>query len=870
MQPIEGLEFALRLQPGPARPEEIAALITELVNEPGVDAKRILSDAQSRPDMFRIEEDGRVGLTKERLANRIEFFRESVWSMRHALRLMPMASSNWSVIALVYALAIREEGTLPLIGKKDDGLWPTLDLLTAEYPQLKRELDYAWQGGIMVTAQVQSALLRMASTRLTPMEYVQELRYLVSADGRSGQFCLQWPVAELMTKLLGEKVQEVFDPSADASVIPVVMATSPGGSIKANAVFVDPFAQYFNQLQAKILGAELNSLNWDDLGPGGRAGGNYTHCISAPPLGGRIMEKGAMRAIEPYELAINQIIKRMASNGQAVVLVPESMLFSTSRSILRKNILDEGLLRTVISLPTGALAPYAMVKTSILVLDRSLPASATVQFVDASRFVTTERRAESRFDIVGLLDEIHKSEDLSVVRQVAVDEIRAQDHDLHAARYFFRAEDVIEDGVRLGDHVTPVSLERFAIGSKVPFARIRDLKEDTIDHTLQQELVEVGEVPRHAKKLDRSALLLAMRYSNLKPTWFEYNGTPIAVTSDILVVDVDQNTVDIPYLIHELLSAKVQGQVERLNRGVVIPSLRQKDILDLLIELPPKPEQQAKVKGLREAHVEALRKKAEQEAERHGIQLQQIGNTVSFKHRLGTPLLSVGSGIDTMRMSLDRIQPAWRDLVVSAREQITLGAIMDNVTYELQRISAMLDADSLELEVEKYPLEPMDLVAYAKKATRRAQADLNGGHEVSIFMSADINEQLKGKAPIMGNRALLDIAMDALVDNARRHGFAQEQGPHRLDIRVGLRVDDKQTWLVLAVANSGKPFPEGFGLDRYIRKSVYAGPTGHTGIGGYHVNEIVKHHKGYLELITRPKLMGPLSSEIELYFPLAH
>jgi len=391
-----------------------------------------------------------------------------------------------------------------------------------------------------------------------------------------------------------------------------------------------------------------------------------------------------------------------------------------------------------------------------------------------------------------------------------------------------------------------------------------------MDYTLPLELVEVSDVPRHARKLDRSALLLAMRFSNLKPTWFEFTGSPIAISSDILVLDVDQNAIDIPYLVHELRSDKVQAQVERLNRGVVIPSLRQKDILDLLIELPPKPEQQAKVKGLREAHVEGLRRKAEQEAERHGIQLQQIGNTVSFKHRLGTPLLSVGSGIDTMRMSLDRIQPTWRDHVVSAREQITLGAIMDNVTYELQRISAMLDADSLELEVAKFPLEPMDLVAYAKKATRRAQAELNGGHEVSFFISADIKEQLKGRAPIMGNRALLDTAMDALVDNARRHGFAQEQGPHRLDIRVALRVEDKQTWLVLAVANNGKPFPEGFGLDRYIRKNVHAGLTGHTGIGGYHVHEIAMHHKGYLELTTRPKLLGPLSTEIEMYFPLAH
>lgn len=609
----------------------------------------------------------------------------------------------------------------------------------------------------------------------------------------------------------------------------------------------------------------------DSINHWNRGGGKHDLIIANPPWNVRVQcqssEIGKTWSLE--SLFLQRAVPDLTSDGKAIVVVPLGYLTSTrqDRRYTVDRLLREDLLDMVISFPGGLLANTS-IPFAALIINRGKKRPGTVQFVQADGFVEQVGRRLKRLNDQALLAALRSGDLPDVIRTVPVEEIQAKDSMLAPRRYFITA--VSQHGVPLDSIVLPLKLSPPAKDAIVGFARIADLSNDPFEHRLRSDRIVKKAASRHARVLDRSSLLLAMRWSELRPTWFQYDGEPITISTDILALEVDETRVFVPYLVHELCTPMVRDQVVKLNRGVTIPSLRIADVLSIRIELPSVEEQKAKVKGLREAFVASQMEKARVAAEQHGVQLQQFSNAVSFKHRLGTPLLSVGSGIDTMRMSLDRLQPAWRDLVVSAREQITLGAIMDNVTYELQRISAMLDADSLELEVEKYPLEPMDLVAYAKKATRRAQADLNGGHEVSIFMSADIKEQLKGKAPIMGNRALLDIAMDALVDNARRHGFAQEQGPHRLDIRVGLRVDDKQTWLVLAVANSGKPFPEGFGLDRYIRKSFYAGPTGHTGIGGYHVNEIVKHHKGYLELITRPKLMGPLSSEIELYFPLAH
>lgn len=611
---------------------------------------------------------------------------------------------------------------------------------------------------------------------------------------------------------------------------------------------------------------ENSLLEWD------RSGSPYDLIVANPPFNLRVEDSahelfGTTTVVECVFLL--RALADHSANGKVICVLPLGFLTSTQRdrSFVKERLLDSGALDTIVELP-GGLLNYTSIPIAIVLLDKARDPKAPIRMVDATQQFTSVSRAARTLDVPLIWNAIQLDTRADFVRHVSVEEIRTNGNNLLPRRYFAGPGDGGGE-TPLKDLVTVLRRERVVPGTTAPFVRIRDLHEDPMDHVLRANGLEVTEIPAGAWMLDRTALLVALRWSNLKPTWFTYTGIPVAVTSDILALDINEAQVEAPYLVHELLTPQVQAQVAAMNRGVTIPSLRREDVLAICVRMPSLPEQRAKVQGLKEAQVAAQLEHAKLMAERHGVELQAFGNSVSFKHRLGTPLLAVGSGIDTLKISLDRMQPSWRDQIVSAREQLTLGAVMQNVTYELQRISAMLDADSLELDVTKYPLQQMDLVAYAKQATRKAQALMNGGHEVSFSISLDIKDQLNGKAPFLGNRALLDIALDALVDNAQRHGFAHDPGPHKLDIRIGMRMENKQTWVVLTIANSGRPFPEGFGLDRYIRKNVHAGPTGHTGIGGHHVHEIAQHHKGMLDMVTAPKLLGLYATEIDLLFPLA-
>lgn len=72
-------------------------------------------------------------------------------------------------------------------------------------------------------------------------------------------------------------------------------------------------------------------------------------------------------------LFVDYIAEHLNSNGRAGIIVPEGIIFQsqTAYKALRKMLIENSLV-AVISLPSGVFNPYSGVKTSILILDKSL------------------------------------------------------------------------------------------------------------------------------------------------------------------------------------------------------------------------------------------------------------------------------------------------------------------------------------------------------------------------------------------------------------------------------------------------------------------------------------------------------------------
>jgi len=104
-----------------------------------------------------------------------------------------------------------------------------------------------------------------------------------------------------------------------------------------------------------------------------------------PPYGGN--EKNEVKSHFPSDLASSEtadlfmsvIMYRLKKNGRAAVILPDGFLFGTDNAkvAIKKKLLSEFNLHTVIRMPHSVFAPYTSITTNILFFDRTQPTKET-------------------------------------------------------------------------------------------------------------------------------------------------------------------------------------------------------------------------------------------------------------------------------------------------------------------------------------------------------------------------------------------------------------------------------------------------------------------------------------------------------------
>ena len=104
-----------------------------------------------------------------------------------------------------------------------------------------------------------------------------------------------------------------------------------------------------------------------------------------PPYGGS--EKNEVKNHFPSDLASSEtadlfmsvIMYRLKKNGRAAVILPDGFLFGTDNAkvAIKKKLLSEFNLHTVIRMPHSVFAPYTSITTNILFFDRTQPTKET-------------------------------------------------------------------------------------------------------------------------------------------------------------------------------------------------------------------------------------------------------------------------------------------------------------------------------------------------------------------------------------------------------------------------------------------------------------------------------------------------------------
>ncbi len=277
----------------------------------------------------------------------------------------------------------------------------------------------------------------------------------------------------------------------------------------------------------------LTSLDkWDDT---------YDVIFANPPFmtpkGGVIIphKRYRVEAKRSEVLFVDYIAEHLNPTGRAAVIVPEGIVFQTANAYkqLRQYLVDGGLLYAVISLPAGVFNPYSGVKTSILLMNKTLAKTRDdILFVKLNNDgldLGAQRREIKQNDIPDVINVVKdyiagkdvSPHPLAVVTKKTI--IAGQDYTLIGERYIEREQgEQRYPFVSLGDTSlfniesggTPSSEVAEYWNGSIKWATLVDLPADnrvTILTDTQRHITELGLSNSSAKLLPVDTILVSTR-----------------------------------------------------------------------------------------------------------------------------------------------------------------------------------------------------------------------------------------------------------------------------------------------------------------------------------------------------------------------
>lgn len=226
--------------------------------------------------------------------------------------------------------------------------------------------------------------------------YEQILKDLQSA-GNAGEFYTPRAVTKFIINRLNPKLDEiVFDPACGTGGF-LSCAVEHKRQLVKSPADEETLRRTIQGVEKKALPHMLcvtnMILNGIDTPSGIRHGNTLSkpyrdygdrdrvHVIATNPPFGGMEEDGIennfpshLRTRETADLFMALIIKLLRAHGRAAVVLPDGFLFGEgTKSTLKRQLLEECNLHTLVRLPNGVFAPYTGIKTNILFFTKGIP-----------------------------------------------------------------------------------------------------------------------------------------------------------------------------------------------------------------------------------------------------------------------------------------------------------------------------------------------------------------------------------------------------------------------------------------------------------------------------------------------------------------
>jgi signal transduction histidine kinase len=578
----------------------------------------------------------------------------------------------------------------------------------------------------------------------------------------------------------------------------------------------------------------------------------YDLILTTPPFGLKFelssLDLGLQQILDlgtkgqrPVEYnVIRQSINALKDTGKAVIIVPESFLFSTqqSASAFKINLIKRGLIEKIISLPVGAFHPYSGVKSSILVINKANAGSThEISFIEIAKkdydaipeyFAPQEVNLRNSI-VIKVEDILYQNGNLEINRYKSWTNPKSEAGD---SKKYVKLKSITTIWTSFGN----INRNYLVSAVGIPYIGVSDLaKSDSppfIDTAKVDRFVDDSlEIRDNYSKyfVPQNALLVAKAGSNLNPSVYS-DDRPLLANENVFCLTVDSNIVDPLFLATELKENYVKEQLDLIRRGVTIPSLRKIDLLELEIWLPSFEEQKKIANKRLSATLSAFNQDRK-------VDEQNLTNEIiaAFKHEFGNLKNPLFTGItnledflkDKMDIDQERIsqRPGARNIkqVLDGLKHIAteMGGIIDD----------MVDAIGSEKKLVKTNIFTFFSDLESKICDGKCHIKIDNSISKKDFFDIDPN--------------LIYKAFRNLVNNAEKHGYDDLNTERNILFKVWKSSDREH--IVIDFINDGKPFKDGFSFNDYVSFGKKSGSHSGSGIGGYIINKIIKDHDGTFE-----------------------
>ncbi|SIQ93011.1 N-6 DNA methylase [Maribacter ulvicola] len=698
---------------------------------------------------------------------------------------------------------------------------------------------------------------------------------------KGGDFTTPHSVSKLMTKLLEPKGGTVLDSTCGIggyfSSIEENYSENQfqfyGQEYNSSTLAIAKLRFAFNEKNIFQFGDSANTLINDSF-PNLKA----DFVIMHPPFNVRLRGNELNSSDPRFEFGlppksnadfawIQHALSHLNNEGKATLLLNVGTLFRGGKDgEIRKNLIEADLVEAIITLPSRLLANTS-IPSSIWIFSKKKPLNKKVILIDASdlgKMINKGQRELNEDSIQKIVTHYTKWKvgetqisSIGFSNSVDIKRIAENDYILTPQRYLnldylstVKLDHEPGNIVSLGEILTYVSPTKSKLKDNIKKVSIKDLSSNPDSYILKTDnLSEVGKSPNYSI-LQNDVLLLSKLSTNLKPTFYSSNTEKVAYSVNaIYSFKVDENRVDMDYLVAELHKDYIKAELERYSMGSVMRTISRKDLLKILISIPPSlKEQKEIIEKEREVRFQSAAKDLGFEKEIAKLKLAQMKDLGSKKHNIMQHLNNVKASADVLTKMMKLNNGILKsDEIIDPRRGVTVEKRFHRLQESLSKVIYYVDNITNEL---KYDVaEIINPAKFIKECKERGIQNESFTVEVIIEKTS-----FEGREPLISiSKNDFEEIYNNILENSINHGFVDDNKKYILRITIAF-IDD---FLEINFENNGKPFPKGI-AQKFDVKGEKAGITAGTGIGLWKVSEIAKHFGAIMSVFDEPTADFPV------------